>query len=152
MFVFILSPCVYACGLISWLQLTHVSINLFDRQMFVIQARHVYCCCFLSLKLWFYLWFLYCFFLHCFCLFACFWFCFLFFIFLLFFVLFCCYLLVFCFLFFFLFLFLFYFFLILTLFTKSLHCRDLYVINICLHEISCDVLLNMVEFNVCVFH
>jgi hypothetical protein len=50
--------------------------------------------------------------------------------------LFCCYLLVFCFLFFFLFLFLFYFFLILTLFTKSLHCRDLYVINICLHEIS----------------
>jgi hypothetical protein len=78
MFVFRLSPCVYACGLISWLQSTHVSINLFDRQMFVVQARHVYCCCFLSLKLLFYLWFLYCFFWHCFCLFACFWFWFLF--------------------------------------------------------------------------
>jgi len=55
--------------------------------MFVFHARHVYCCCFLSLKLLFYLWFLYCFFLHCFCLFVCFCFvlllfaCFLFFVF-----------------------------------------------------------------------
>ena len=88
MFVFRLSSCVYACGLISWLQSTHVSINLFDRQMFVFQARHVYCCCFLSLKLLFYLWFLYCFFcivfvclfvfgfVFCFLFFYCFLFCF----------------------------------------------------------------------------
>ena len=139
MFVFRLSSCVYACGLISWLQSTHVSINLFDRQMFVFQARHVYCCCFLSLKLLFYLWFLYCFFLHCFCLFVCL-FLVLFFVFLLFFVLFCFVVICLFFVFFSLFLFLFYFFLILTLFTKSLHCRDLYVINICLHEISYEIL------------
>ena len=73
MFVFILSPRVNACGLISWLQSTHVSIDLFDSQMFVFHARHVYCCCFFILKLLFYLWFWYCF-LHCFCLFVCFFF------------------------------------------------------------------------------
>ena len=158
MLVFILSSCVYGYGLISWLQSVQVSTDSTARYFYWFFL--VLGCCFICFfSLFFFALFLcflfvcFCvlfrcccfffFFFFCFCFLFCFWFlcCFYFCLLLVCFCLFCCcfwgffscffvFLFAFCFI-----CFLFCFVcLLLALFTKTSHCRVLFVIHICLHE------------------